>query len=54
MSKNPSMVDIPGHHNDKSDGDDDQVPSKPIIDAMGSGDVGNEFGELPMIAQKHR
>lgn len=49
------MGEIPGHHrSDKSDGDDDQVPSKPMIDAMGSGDVGNDFSELPMIAQKHR
>lgn len=49
------MGEIPGHHSsDKSDGDDDQVPQKPLIDAMGSGDVGNDFSELPMIAQKHR
>lgn len=26
---------------------------KPQIDAMGSGDVVNDFSELPMLAQKH-
>ena len=47
------MVDIHGQYrSDKSD--DDDVPSKPMIDAMGSAEIGNEFGELPIIAKQHR